>query len=260
MPLKSRRFQKKWRDSIPTIVFSVICLALWQIIVSYFKLPLWLIPSPIAVLKAFWNTRELLWTHTLTTLFETTTGFVLSIALGLVAGVAMVLSPLIKRLFYPLLIVSQTVPLIAVAPLLILWLGYGLLPKIVTVVLVCFFPIAVSLIEGLEVSDDDLLNLLKSMGATRWQILYMIRWPNALPSFFAGLKIAATYSVMGAVIGEWLGASSGLGVYLTRSSHSFRTDQVFAAIAAITVLSLFYFVLIAVIRRLALPWLHTKED
>ncbi|KLU67285.1 MULTISPECIES: ABC transporter permease [Desulfosporosinus] len=260
MPFKSGRFQKKWRDSIPTIVFLVICLALWQIIVSYFKLPLWLIPSPIDVLKAFWNTRELLWAHTLTTLLETTAGFVLAIALGLAAGVAMVLSPLIKRLFYPLLIVSQTVPLIAVAPLLILWLGYGLLPKIVTVVLVCFFPIAVSLIEGLEVSDDDLLNLLKSMGATRWQILYMIRWPNALPSFFAGLKIAATYSVMGAVIGEWLGASSGLGVYLTRSSHSFRTDQVFAAIVAITILSLFYFVLIAGIRRLALPWLHTKED
>ncbi|AFM39325.1 ABC-type nitrate/sulfonate/bicarbonate transport system, permease component [Desulfosporosinus acidiphilus SJ4] len=260
MPLITGRFPKRWRDNIPALVFLLICLILWQIIVNLFKLPLWLIPSPAAVMKALWNTRELLWSHTLTTLYETTAGFVLSIALGLTAGVAMVLSPLLKRMFYPLMIVSQTVPLIAVAPLLILWLGYGLLPKIVTVVLVCFFPITVSLIDGLEVSDEDLLNLLKSMGASRWQILYMIRWPNALPSFFAGLKIAATYSVMGAVIGEWLGASSGLGVYLTRSSHSFRTDQVFAAIVAITVLSLFYFALIAVIRHLALPWLHTKGE
>ncbi|MDA8441635.1 MAG: ABC transporter permease [Peptococcaceae bacterium] len=260
MPLRSGRSKLKWRESIPTLVFLVLCLVVWQVSVDYFKLPLWLVPSPSAVLTAFWRTRDLLWAHTLTTILETTTGFMLAIALGLVAGMVMVLSPLAKRMFYPLLIVSQTVPLIAVAPLLILWLGYGLLPKIVTVVLVCFFPITVSLIEGLEVSDTDLLNLLTSMGATRWQILYMIRWPNALPSLFAGLKIAATYSVMGAVIGEWLGASSGLGVYLTLSSHSFRTDQVFAAIIAITLLSLVYFALITGIRRLALPWLHTEQD
>ncbi|KLU58807.1 putative aliphatic sulfonates transport permease protein SsuC [Peptococcaceae bacterium CEB3] len=227
---------------------------------NYLKVPLWLLPSPVAVAKALWRTRALLWTNTLTTVWETTTGFILSVALALVAGLAMVLSPLLKRLFYPLLIISQTVPLIAVAPLLILWLGYGLLPKIVTVILVCFFPVTISLIEGLEVSDPDLLNLLKSMGATRWQILYTVRWPNALPSLFAGLKIAATYSVMGAVIGEWLGASSGLGVYLTLSSHSFLTAQVFAAIFAITVLSLVYFVLIAGIRHLALPWLNTKDN
>lgn len=255
MPERTGQFWKKWRDSIPALMFLFLCLVIWQICVDYFKLPLWLLPSPAAVGKAFWHTRDLLWSHTLTTILETTLGFILSVALGLAAGLAMVLSPLVKRLFYPLLIVSQTVPLIAVAPLLILWLGYGLLPKIITVVIVCFFPITVSLIEGLEVSDNDLLNLLKSMGASQWQILHIVRWPNALPSLFAGLKIAATYSVMGAVIGEWLGASSGLGVYLTRSSHSFRTDQVFASIVAITVLSLFYFVLIAGIRRMVLPWL-----
>jgi len=260
MSVRTARFQKKWRDSLPTLVFLFLCLVVWQISVDFLKLPLWLMPSPTAVVKALWRTRDLLWMHTLTTILETTTGFILSIALSLVAGLVMVLSPMAKRLFYPLLIVSQTVPLIAMAPLLILWLGYGLLPKILTVVIVCFFPITVSLIDGLEVSDDDLLNLLKSMGASRWQILYMIRWPNALPAFFAGLKIAATYSVMGAVIGEWLGASSGLGVYLTRSSHSFRTDQVFASIVAITLLSLFYFVVIAGIRHLVLPWLNTKQE
>ena len=260
MSLKTGRFSKKSRDSLPALAFLFFCLVVWQISVDFFKVPLWLIPSPAAVAKALWHTRALLWSHTLTTILETTAGFALAIILGLAAGVAMVLFPIVKRLFYPLLIVSQTVPLIAVAPLLILWLGYGLLPKIVTVVLVCFFPITVSLIEGLELSDNDLLNLLKSMGATRWQVLYMIRWPNALPSFFAGLKIAATYSVMGAVIGEWLGASSGLGVYLTLSSHSFRTDQVFAAILAITVLSLGYFLIIAGLRHLALPWLSSRQE
>lgn len=260
MQVWTGRLRKKWQDSFPALLLFFACLAVWQIVVDYLKLPIWLLPSPAAVVKALWRTRALLWSHTLTTIWETTAGFMLSVALGLVAGLAMVLSPMVKRLFYPLLIVSQTVPLIAVAPLLILWLGYGLLPKIVTVVLVCFFPIAVSLIDGLEVSDNDLLNLLKSMGATSWQIMYIVRWPNALPSLFAGLKIAATYSVMGAVIGEWLGASSGLGVYLTRSSHSFMTDQVFAAIVAITALSLVYFGLITGIRRLALPWLNAKQE
>jgi ABC-type nitrate/sulfonate/bicarbonate transport system permease component len=260
MPAKKGRFKKQWQEAFPAIVFLAVCCVVWQIAVDSLKIPLWLLPSPAAIVKAFWRTRALLWSHTITTVLETTAGFGLSVILGLAAGLGMVLSPMLKRIFYPLLIISQTVPLIAVAPLLILWLGYGLLPKIVTVVLVCFFPIAVSLIEGLEVIDNDLLNLMKSMGATKLQILYMIRWPNALPSLFAGLKIAAAYSVMGAVIGEWLGASSGLGVYLTLSSHSFRTDQVFVAIVAITVLSLCYFALIMAIKRLALPWLNVRED
>jgi len=262
MPWKSRKNegrQNYWRDSIPSVLFFLGCLLVWQIAVDALELPLWLLPSPVKVVRAFWHTRGLLWSHTLTTVVETTSGFALAVLLSLASGVAMVIWPNCKRLFYPFLVISQTVPLIAVAPLLILWFGYGLLPKIVTVVLVCFFPVAVSLIEGLEVTDVDLLNLLHSMGATRWQVLYYVRWPNALPSLFAGLKIAAAYSVMGAVIGEWLGASSGLGVYLTRSSHSFLTDQVFASIVAITLLSLLYFGFISALRRIALPWVEIKS-
>lgn len=250
---------KKIRNGMPALLFFVLLLIIWQATVTYLGLPFWLLPSPVKIAGALWHTRALLWTHTLTTVIETTSGFALAVVLGLTAGVAMVLYPAVKRIFYPFLIISQTVPLIAVAPLLILWLGYGLLPKIVTVVLVCFFPVAISLLEGLEVSDRDLLNLLKSMGATRWQTLYYVSWPNALPSLFAGLKIAATYSVMGAIIGEWLGASSGLGVYLTRSAHSFKSDQVFAAIFAITVLSIIYFGIIIGLQKLTLPWLNKNK-
>jgi ABC-type nitrate/sulfonate/bicarbonate transport system permease component len=250
----------KWKDRIPPLLFLLFMLAAWQVITTIAKLPLWLFPTPAQVGIAFWETRQLIWMHTLTTLVETTTGFFLSIVLGLITAGIMVLSPWIKRLIYPYLIISQTVPLIAIAPLLILWLGYGLLPKILIVVLVCFFPIAVSLTEGLELTDTDLLNLLKSMGATRWQIFYIVRWPHALPSLFAGLKIAATYSVMGAVIGEWLGSSSGLGVYLTRSSHSFLTDRVFAIIFTITALSLIYFALITGLAKIALPWTKNKNQ
>lgn len=228
-------------------------------VITTSNVPLWLLPTPVQIVKALWETRQLLWMHTLTTLIETTVGFAFAVVFSLVTAGVMVLSPWIKRLLYPFLIISQTVPLIAIAPLLILWLGYGLMPKIVIVIIVCYFPVTISLIEGLELTDTDLINLLRSMGASRWQMFYIVRWPHALPSLFAGLKIAATYSVMGAVIGEWLGSSTGLGVYLTRSSHSFLTDRVFAAIFAITALSFLYYALISILSRLALPWIHSKN-
>lgn len=249
----------KWKW-IPSLVFLLFLLGAWQIVITAIQVPLWLLPAPTQIAQALWENRQLIWMHTLTTVLETTVGFALAVVFSLITAGVMVLSPWIKRLIYPFLIISQTVPLIAVAPLLILWLGYGLLPKIVIVIIVCYFPITISLIEGLELPDADFLNLLKSMGASRWQIFYIVRWPHALPSFFAGLKIAATYSVMGAVIGEWLGSSTGLGVYLTRSSHSFLTDRVFAAIFAITVLSFLYYALISTLARLALPWIHSKNQ
>lgn len=254
------RFWESRANWLPAGIFLVVLLAVWQILVDSFAIPVWLIPSPSKILEALWSTRNLLIQHSWTTIVETTIGFFFSVILGLMVGILMDLFPLFKRALYPYLIFSQTVPLIAIAPLIILWLGYGLLPKILTVVLVCFFPIAVSLVEGLENSDPDLMNLLKSMGASRWQILHFVRWPNAMPSLFSGLKISATYSVMAAVVGEWLAASSGLGVYLTRASRSFLTDRVFAAILAISLLSLFYFSLITLLGRWFLPWSTAKKN
>jgi len=249
----------KWKW-IPSLLFFLFLLGAWQMLITVAHVPLWLLPTPTQIAKALWETRQLIWMHTLTTVVETTAGFAFAVVFSLITAGVMILSPWVKRLIYPFLIISQTVPLIAVAPLLILWLGYGLLPKIMIVIIVCYFPITISLIEGLELPDPDFLNLLRSMGASRWQLFYIVRWPHALPSLFAGLKIAATYSVMGAVIGEWLGSSSGLGVYLTRSSHSFLADRVFAAIFAITALSFLYYALISILARLALPWIHSKNQ
>lgn len=248
----------KW-NGIPSLLFFLLFLIVWQVVATTAQVPLWLLPTPTQIVSAFWETRQLIGMHTLTTLVETTVGFALAVVFSMITAGLMILSPWIRRLLYPFLIISQTVPLIAIAPLLILWLGYGLLPKIMIVIIVCYFPVTVSLIEGLDSTDHDLLNLLRSMGASRWQIFYIVRWPQALPSLFAGLKIAATYSVMGAVIGEWLGSSSGLGVYLTRSSHSFLTDRVFAAIFTITTLSFLYYALISILARLTLPWINSKN-
>ncbi len=238
----------------PAMLFLVILISVWQYTVNKYEVPPWLLPSPLKVGQALWETKSLIWGHAQITILEISTGFSLAIILGILVSTLMTLFPFAKRIFYPFLIFSQTVPLIAVAPLLILWLGYGLLPKFIIIILVCFFPIAVSLLEGLEVSDRDLLNLLRSMGASKWQIFYYVRWPHALPSLFAGLKIAATYSVMAAVIAEWLGASQGLGVYLTRSSNNFLTDRVFAAIITISALSFLYYTIIMLLTKLLLPW------
>ncbi|UWG99258.1 ABC transporter permease [Dehalobacter sp. DCM] len=236
------------------MIFLVLIVAVWQLTVYKYQIPPWLLPSPSQIGEALWETRGLIWEHTIMTVFETTVGLFLAVILGIATSTLMSLLPFTRRVFYPFLIISQTIPIIAVAPLLLLWLGYGLLPKIVIIVMVCFFPIAITLLEGLELSNLDLLHLLQSMGASPWQIFVLIRWPHAMPALFSGLKIAATYSVMTAVISEWLGASRGLGVYLLRSSNNFLTDRVFAAIIAITLLSFLYYAVIILLTRLALPW------
>ncbi len=252
--LSTERIWSNTFHYLPAVMFFILAVSTWQFVVTRLNIPSWLLPSPFKVGEALWSTRALLWQHAKLTIFETTTGFLLAIVFGIMVSTIMTIFPFLKRVFYPFLIFSQTVPLIAIAPLLLLWLGYGLVPKVIIVILVCFFPIAISLLQGLELSDRDLLNLLRSMGASNLQIFTRVRWPHAMPSLFAGLKIAATYSVMAAVIGEWLGASQGLGVYLTRSSNNFMTDRVFAAIIAITILSFMYYAIIIILTNLLLPW------
>ena len=149
---------------------------------------------------------------------------------------------------------SQTIPTMVLAPLFAMWFGFGLLPKIMVVILVCFFPLVVSLLEGLNSLDPDFLNLMKSMKANRWQMFYLAKFPSALPNFFSGLKIAATYSIIGAVIGEWMGGKAGLGVYMTRVRQSFALDKVFATILIIVFLSLVLFKIIELIQFLLMPW------
>ncbi|MDD3032330.1 MAG: ABC transporter permease subunit, partial [Atribacterota bacterium] len=158
----------------------------------------------------------------------------------------------------PLLVVSQTIPVMILAPLFAMWFGFGILPKIIVVILVCFFPIVISLLEGLNSIDQDLLNLMKSMKANRWQIFYLAKFPASLGSFFSGLKIAATYSIIGAVIGEWMGGKAGLGVYMTRVRQSFALDKVFATVLIIIFLSIMLFKTIELIQYLAMPWKRIK--
>jgi len=232
-------------------------LALWEWACWRWEIPLWLLPAPSQIVRATIDARALLMPHIWQTLLETWLGLIAALLTGLVLAAVIDISAILRRAIYPLLVVSQTVPIIAIAPLLVIWLGYGILPKVIVIGLVCFFPIVVSTADGLRSADPDLIALLRTMGASRFQIFRIVRAPGALPGFFSGLKIAITYSVIGAIIGEWVGASKGLGVFMLRASNSFRTDWVFAAITIVSLLSILLFLAVTVLERATLPWYYS---
>lgn len=248
---------KKWQNTenrlIPLGGVAFI-FAIWEVTISLFQIPKYILPAPSAIFKTLIEARKILWQHTQTTLMEAALGFCIAILFGVLVAGLMNKYNLIKKTLYPMLVISQTVPIIALAPLFMIWLGYDMLPKIVIVVLVCFFPISVSVTEGLNEVDQDLINLMKVMKAGSWKIFTKVEIPSVMPAFFSGLKIAATYSIMGAVIAEWIGAKSGLGIYMTRAMASFRTEALFADIFIIVVLSVGLFKIIEGISHKVMPW------
>ena len=190
----------------------------------------------------------------------TFSGLFLAIILALPLSVLMHKFGLLKRTLYPLLVISQTIPIIALAPLLMIWFGLGITPKIFVVALVCFFPLALNITEGLENVDPELLELMNVIRAGPWLVFRDVQLPAVLPYLFSGLKIAATYSVMAAVIGEWLGASYGLGIYMTRVMHSYNTAGLFASILLVVSLSLFIFIAVGIMERFLSPWKKSLKE
>jgi len=234
-------------------------LAAWQTASDRSGIPAFILPSPTEILGALWETRAVLGGHIAQTMLETALGLAAALVAGVALAAAIDLSPFLRRALYPLLVASQTIQILAIAPLLIIWFGFGILPKVIIVALVCFFPLAVSTADGLASADPDLVALLRTMGARRGQIWRMVRLPSALPSFFSGLRVAVTYSVVGATIGEWVGGQRGLGVYMIRSKNAFATDQVFGAILITSLLSIGLFVIVWLIERAVLPWYYSAQ-
>lgn len=235
-------------------------LAIWQWVVDIGWVRRYMLPSPTDVVEALFEQFPVLMPHLGITLLEGFTGLFAAIVFSLVMAILMDVIPGLKRAVYPLLVMSQTVPIIVIAPLVAMWFGFGIQPKIFVVVLVCFFPITISLIEGLQGVDRELIDLMRAMGAKRFQIFTKIKLPFTLSNFFSGLKIAATYSIMGAVIGEWLGGSAGLGVYMERARHSFAMDRVFASILLIILVSVALFYGIESLQKFIMPWAKSKEE
>lgn len=205
-------------------------------------------------MSSLWDQRDLAAEHTLATLGEAVVGFGSSLALAVVAAIVMDLRPAVRRAVYPLLVGSQAVPALVVAPVLVLWLGFGLAPKVVVVVLLTFFPIVVGLLDGFAAVPPEAADLLRTYGASDSQALRLLRWPAALPSFFTGLRIAITYAIVGTVYAEYVGSFDGLGIWIATSQKSFRADLVFGAVGIVIVLSVALFVAIGVLERLVIPW------
>jgi ABC-type nitrate/sulfonate/bicarbonate transport system permease component len=245
---------------LPPVLLLVVLLLVWEWWVRYYDVKPYLLPAPSRIWSAFLEIRGTLPHHTRVTLIESIAGLGVGIVVGVALAVVIASVPLVRRVLFPLLVVSQTIPMVALAPLLIIWFGFGLMPKVIVVALVGFFPIVVSTVEGLTNSDPEMIGLVRSMGASRFQVMRYVRIPGAMPSFFAGLKIAAAYAVTGAVVGEWVAASDGLGVVINRSRAAFRIDRVFVAITIISLASIALFGAVQLLARLASPWMYVRRE
>ena len=213
-----------------------------------------MLPSPIQVVQAFIKEFPTLMEHSFVTLTEAFLGLGLGILLGFIMAVLMDQFEGLYQAFYPLIVLTQTVPTVAIAPLLVLWFGYEMTPKVILIVITTFFPIAIGLLNGFRSADTDSIHLLRAMGADRWQIFRHIKLPGAMSQFFAGLRISASYAVVGAVISEWLGGFSGLGVYMTRVKQAFAFDKMFAVIFLISIISLLLMKGVDVLQKVCMPW------
>jgi len=237
----------------------ILILGFWQFL-SYKKLvPEYMLPSPISVGKAFIKDFWVLLEHSKISLSEAFLGLGLGLTLSFILAVLMDSFKILRKTIYPLLVITQTVPVVAIAPLLVLWFGYGILPKVVLVLLVCFFPIVIGLLDGLKNADKDAIDLLRAMGAKKWQIFIHIKLPYSLNGLFAGLKISVSYSIVGAVIAEWLGGNSGLGGYMTIVRKSFAFDKMFAVIFLVIVISLLLMLLVVLLEKWIMPWKKFDE-
>lgn len=243
----------------PVLAISFL-LALWQLLSATGFVPKFMLPSPMDVVFAFINDFPLLMEHAETTLIEAFLGLVIGTALGFVIAVIMDHFPIAFKSVYPIMVLTQTVPTVAIAPLLVLWLGYGLLPKVTLIVITTFFPIAIGLLDGFHSVDQDAINLLKAMGANKFQCFVHIKLPSALSHFFAGLRISASYSVVGAVVSEWLGGFKGLGVYMTRVRKSYSFDKMFAVIFFISLISLLLMFAVSLLKDVVMPWDKNKKE
>ena len=255
-----RRKLQNTTNKIWSVSAIAVILILWQGICTLGLVDSFLLPSPVQVLKAFVEEFSALMQHSAVTLSEAFIGLVLGILFGFVMAVIMDQVDALYKAFYPLIVLTQTVPTVAIAPLLVLWFGYEMAPKIILIVITTFFPITVGLLNGFRSADQDSINLLRAMGAGRWQIFRIVKMPGALSQFFAGLRISASYAVVGAVISEWLGGFSGLGVYMTRVKKAFSFDKMFAVIFLISIISLLLMKGVDLLQKKCMPWEKEKKS
>lgn len=245
--------ENKVQKMLPVITAAGLLL-LWELAVKFFQIPLYVLPGPVKVVQAFCLNFGVLVSHSAVTVMEAVLGMAIAVFLGIFLGMIMDGFPMFKSSIYPLLVVTQTVPVIVLAPIFIIYLGFGLAPKILTVVLMCFFPIVVSFTDGMAGINPDYTNLVRSFGSGKWQVYKFVKIPAAMPSFISGLRVAATYSISGAVVGEWISAKKGLGYYMLVLKNGYMLDKVFACVVMIILLSLVMNGLVRLIQYITIPY------
>ena len=245
---------------LPPLAIVAVLVAIWQLYANLSGIGDDVLPPPSRVLSVSWENRGDLWSNTLPTLRATLLGFALSLVVGFVLAVVIDSWQVARRALMPVLITTQTLPIVAIAPLMILWFGFGLTPKVLLVALVTFFPLTIAFAEGFAASDPEAEALLRSMGASRARIFRSVRFPTSMPFFFAGLRIAITYAVVAAIFAEYAGASEGLGIYMQNAKNSFRTDLVLAAVLVSALLTLSLFALTYALERVAIPWYRLSRQ
>ena len=246
-------------SKLPAVVALLLIVLLWFLLSETGVVPGYMLPSPVDVVRALIGDFPIIIGHAGVTLQEAFYGLGIGILLAFITASLMDHFLILNRAFYPIMIITQTIPTIAIAPVLVLWMGFGMAPKITLVVITTFFPITVGLLDGYKSVDTDSIDLMRAIGATKLQIFRHVKLPAAMPQFFAGLKISASYAVVGAVISEWLGGFVGLGVYMTRVKQAYAFDKMFAVIIFIVVISLLLMAVVNGIRRISMPWMAVEE-
>ena len=236
------------------IISAIVLVLIWQIIVVAFNLPVYILPSPILVLKSLQQYGGLIFQESMPTIIEAVFGFILSLLFGVFWALMLVYFRPIRLWFLPVLLISQALPTFAIAPLFVIWFGYGMASKIAVTCLMLFFPITSSFYDGLRHTPKCYLDLAQTMNATKWKILRRIRIPAALPSLGNGLRVAATFAPIGAVIGEWVGASRGLGYLILNANSRMQIDLMFAALLVLIVLTLAFYFLVDLLMKRMVFW------
>lgn len=245
-------------DWVRPFLLIAILLVLWDLSVRLFGVPAYLVPKPGDVVMAIVQQWRQLLSESVPTFTATLGGFALSVLFGIPIAMLIAGSRTVEAYVYPLLVFSQSIPKVAIAPLFVVWFGFGLLPKVIAAFLLGFFPIVVSAVQGFKSVDGEMMDLVRSMKATRLQTFQMVSLPHALPAIFAGLKVSITLAVVGAVVGEFVGSNSGIGFVLQRSIGNFELPTMFAALTVLALMGVLLFWVIDLVERFAIPW-HASQ-
>jgi NitT/TauT family transport system permease protein/putative hydroxymethylpyrimidine transport system permease protein len=247
----------KW--AAPTALLALLVGA-WQALAKLGHVENYLLPAPSEVASALWRDRDLLAPDAWVTTREVLLGFALALAIGVAIALVLHVSPVLRRAVYPLVVASQAIPVVVIAPILVIWFGFGLTPKLIVIALICFFPVVVNTLDGLQSVDRDQVKMMRTLGASRLDLLRRLELPSALPFLFSGAKVAVAVAVIGAVFGELVGSDAGLGHAIQVGTAQLETARVFAAVLILSVMAIALFGLVALIERRAVPWARVSKE